>query len=507
MADNVHMPAITRFLRAAALCALGGAPLAAPAQSPAAAEVTEYVNEITRHFVLITRPEEKAAIEAGAAGPGWRRTGYVFQATAGGTLGRDGAVCRFYSPRYNSHFFTGNAAECLALRQPGSEWVFEEIAFTAQLAGPASFACGLRDVAVHRLYNNRHAQGDANHRFAWDPEVRQLMVADGWTDEGPAFCFFAPRRLPERSDALIVERIDSRPACESRVGGCVALSQLPAMTGHVERFFPIHFLTNPEFPFISDYVLGRAIGDFWASNPSAPVWRTRLEPGVSVAGIPSFVQLGGSQVGVFVNGPERGAGPYASLTPMQELPGTGERVFPWRVFGDRQLVVRAELSLGMLELLAAGSHAYAHPMIQFADAASGRSFFVTIQAVGSLAEGDFVGPDANRGWAIVSTSFRAQPLFGQRISGQYTRCVGTGKNDGCLAEARPFAFGLRRADFVQVLARARAVDPALSANPEDYFVANFAVHAETYLEARIALNVHRLALELWYAGRYDPSAR
>src|SRR6185436_16935025 len=59
--------------------------------------ITEFFNTNLRHYVLITEAAEVAAIEAGAAGPGWQKTGKTLNANSSS----DDAVglvevCRFY---------------------------------------------------------------------------------------------------------------------------------------------------------------------------------------------------------------------------------------------------------------------------------------------------------------------------------------------------------------------------------------------------------------------------
>ena len=76
------------------------------------ATVVEYFNEGTGHYFLTADNSEMLSIRNGAAGPGWRATGYQFQAydvslPLGGV-----PVCRFYAPSPNSHFFTASAEEC-----------------------------------------------------------------------------------------------------------------------------------------------------------------------------------------------------------------------------------------------------------------------------------------------------------------------------------------------------------------------------------------------------------
>src|SRR5215212_9957888 len=58
--------------------------------------ITEFFNSTLRHYVLITSTAEVAAIEAGAAGPGWQKTGRTLYAhTEPGDAPGLVPVCRF----------------------------------------------------------------------------------------------------------------------------------------------------------------------------------------------------------------------------------------------------------------------------------------------------------------------------------------------------------------------------------------------------------------------------
>lgn len=96
-------------------------------------------------------------------------------------------VCRFYSYIVNSHFYTANEEECEMLKNDDSGWIYEGIAFQA-LVPAAGGACPPGTDPVWRLYNNRHAQQDSNHRFVPSLGIYHAMVADGWIGEGVAFC-------------------------------------------------------------------------------------------------------------------------------------------------------------------------------------------------------------------------------------------------------------------------------------------------------------------------------
>ena len=95
-------------------------------------------------------------------------------------------VCRFYSSLVNSHFYTGDEEECAILQVEDHGWEYEGIAFQALL--PANGACPAGTDPVWRLFNNRVAEMDSNHRFVASSETYRAMMADGWVGEGVAFC-------------------------------------------------------------------------------------------------------------------------------------------------------------------------------------------------------------------------------------------------------------------------------------------------------------------------------
>src|SRR6059058_993487 len=87
-------------------------------QPPSPGAVVEFFNtQVNRYFYTVSQDEAKA-IDAGAAGPGWIRTGVNFGAFASVDASRfNGAACdsaftpcvpvsRFYARTSNSHFFT-----------------------------------------------------------------------------------------------------------------------------------------------------------------------------------------------------------------------------------------------------------------------------------------------------------------------------------------------------------------------------------------------------------------
>jgi len=152
--------------------------------------VIEFHNATLNHYFITADAIEAAAIDAGAAGPGWSRTGQTFKS------GGPSRVCRFYgSPDLdaatgqrrgpNSHFYTIEAPECGAVKgDPG--WKFESYDFSGWPASSAG--CQPGTVPVKRAYNGRFAENDSNHRYATSDAVYQAMTAQGWHGEGTVFC-------------------------------------------------------------------------------------------------------------------------------------------------------------------------------------------------------------------------------------------------------------------------------------------------------------------------------
>lgn len=162
--------------------------------------VVEYYSARLDHYFVAGGMDEIDLLDKGRQGD-WKRTGLDFAAfsRAGDALPGAAPVCRFYASGPNSHFFTGNPAECAYLKaleevqrnkaaQAGEKfqgWGYEGIAFHALI--PTNGQCPSYTVPVKRFYNNRAAQNDSNHRFTSDA-AQMAAMRDGWIDEGVVFC-------------------------------------------------------------------------------------------------------------------------------------------------------------------------------------------------------------------------------------------------------------------------------------------------------------------------------
>jgi protocatechuate 3,4-dioxygenase beta subunit len=166
------------------------------------ASTVEFYNSNLDHYVMVTDPNEVAAITSGSAGPGWSRTGKVFEfeaAPAPNSL----TVHRFYgsiTPGPNSHFYTISEAEkaqllAIAAATPSTQarWNYEASGGFKAGALTAANACLVNSanytVPVYRLYNNGPAIGkDSNHRYTTSLTTATEMQVKGWVLEGVVFC-------------------------------------------------------------------------------------------------------------------------------------------------------------------------------------------------------------------------------------------------------------------------------------------------------------------------------
>jgi hypothetical protein len=163
----------------------------------------EFFNTGLQHYFVTADAVEALAVDSGAAGPGWVRTGRAFGVWTDAGAAPAGAVpvCRFYSAGSNSHFYTASAAECTQLRAlQGSQspaaavarkaftgWAYEGNAFLALV--PAAGQCGAGTEPVNRFYNAGIDTGTgSSHRFVSDSDMAAMMQSRGWIAEGVAFC-------------------------------------------------------------------------------------------------------------------------------------------------------------------------------------------------------------------------------------------------------------------------------------------------------------------------------
>jgi len=154
----------------------------------------EYYNTALDHYFFTPDAKEQAAIDAGAVGATWIRTGKSFPVIihSGCPIASEDGLHYVYrfagEPNVgpNSHFFTVSQDECAIVRDRTEwHWIFEGVSFWA--SEPVDGTCRTGMQTLYRAYNNGKG-GDPNHRYATDHAVIGTMVAQGWVEEGVAIC-------------------------------------------------------------------------------------------------------------------------------------------------------------------------------------------------------------------------------------------------------------------------------------------------------------------------------
>lgn len=491
------MTSSLRALGPALLCASGQCLAFGIGLPPPPVTVVEYRNTFTNHYFLTGFPEEMAAIDAGASGPGWLRTGRGFIAYAYGNpwCGGCQAVSRFYgTPGLgpNSHFFTASGEEAVGLEQPGSGWSLEGIAFHIPVPDAAGQCAA--GVPVYRLYNGRWMFNDSNHRYVTDAGERAAMIAAGWADEGTRFCALGVAEVPFKAFDVQIpleSRILPSAQCEDEsqgTGSCLAVNNLvppsarmgPYDVYSVDPFARLTGVYSPEV---------YAAGGGYDATPEA------VAQGV-------FVNAVASWVGIHIDTRGRDPTSYASINPLYQMrtaagPGAAdERFFPFAENspfpGEKQLSIRFGLHVRKIAVHDASSHAYGHPTLEFIDTVSGQHLYFTVLAYGIDTGGDYLAPDVGSGKVIVGTTFRASTPYGRSV-GSATLNTPPGFSG---FEVGHFDFRMDRGEFQRVIDRARTLNPALSPDPSRYIVDNFHFNNEVVGNAEIGMGIGLFSLQL-----------
>jgi hypothetical protein len=167
-------------------------------QTKALVDVVEFYNAPLNHYFVTASADEAKGIDSGAAGAGWSRTGKAWKSWA---LKEPGTapVCRFYAFTANSHFYTGDKAECKALADanPKGEralgWILEGDVYSivSPKVDMATVSCEEGYMPLYRLFNRAYeiaGKTDSNHRYTTEAAVVAEMVAKGWKDEKIVMC-------------------------------------------------------------------------------------------------------------------------------------------------------------------------------------------------------------------------------------------------------------------------------------------------------------------------------
>lgn len=473
--------------------------------------VVEFHNTYLNHYFLTIDAEEMAAIDSGAAGPGWIRTGLAFHAYRSpippGTYCAEDCgvpVSRFYgTPGLgpNSHFYTAFADEAAQLRRPGTGWTFERVEFSIPLPD-ARGRCAPGLAPVYRLYNMRWMFNDSNHRYVASAGERDRMAALGWHDEGVAFCTYAAVEVPVRSFEVAIplrEKILPSAQCEDEtrnLGPCLALNNLP-----VPRSELAYFRESPPTAFSER--TGLSVPIVYVVDASSPEAAAR---NVFVQGVALGTTT--ATLGIHIDSRDRGPNLLSSVNPLYQLrtsapPGAFDaRFFP---FGPAEGPLEIRVGYGVLvkrlEARNDRSHAYGHPTLEFMDRKSGRNLYFTAGTYGTVAPGGtFLAVDETTGKVIVGTSLEAGSPYLRNLGLAQVHLPRSFVSPSALGTGGAFEFRIDRAEFQRVVDAARTLQPDLSPDPADYLLDNFHFNNEVVGDGEIGLRLSGFRVELVRRG-------
>ena len=485
--------------------------------------VYEYVNDGNRRRIFLSEKTEIDFVENGFAGAGWHRTGLQLSMLPAdynqSYVTRLVDVCRFYSPESNSHLFTSSPAECAALKAPGSGWTYARVAFKSD--PPVGGTCpAWSPYPVYRYFNNR-AGNEADHRYSPDRTLKARLEVQGWIDEGIAFCSLGSSVGPMAAYGVATASVVDSATCRADTttspptagtsianAGCVVVSQQLPMTRDVPVqngiYRPENIATYPYCDRVGACYFGSpAFGDIFTAQTSASLADIANHSFVLTSTFQPLQRAG--TFGIYVNAVDTypvtagstSVNPtfYFSTRPPVAPAGPDPRVMPWKSpFQIDVEIVLYELQVKTL-VRRLGAHAIAHPIIELFDTKSGHNVYVTIGVVSGEPQGDFAAFDPVLGKTLVSTTFRANPAFGERVAGDTFTCNTNAFVDCAQGSNTYFRFRLRPVDVASVVATARNIDPTLSPDIADYALDNFSFNTRVFGDAEIGLRINTLRLE------------
>ncbi len=156
--------------------------------TPTPQTVVEFYSPVVNRYFITGRAAEQALLDQYPAV--FTRTGMRFETLSAPFLDDPAQpTCRFYFAPVrggsNSHFY-GTGQDCAIAN------TFRNFAYEGRDFGvlrPAGGVCAAAyPVGVTRLFNNRVATNEGNHRYVVGTRVINAMVASGWINEGVVFC-------------------------------------------------------------------------------------------------------------------------------------------------------------------------------------------------------------------------------------------------------------------------------------------------------------------------------
>lgn len=165
--------------------------------NPTIVTVAEFYNTALDAWFISGRPDEQYLLDNTS---GFRRSGATFQAKsalASDLTAAEDLVCRYYvsiaSPFTSSHFYGVKATDCMTIAgnvAAGTVTGFsnEGYDFATYRAATSTTCPGTAPMPVYRSFRSATNGKTPNHRYTTSAASRDNMAAQGWVNEGIAFC-------------------------------------------------------------------------------------------------------------------------------------------------------------------------------------------------------------------------------------------------------------------------------------------------------------------------------
>ena len=304
------------------------------------------------------------------------------------------------------------------------------------------------------------------------------------------------------SFTLIAARVVRSARCEDEItglGGCVGINQQPEMP----RIIPMNPQTPTDAATLTFVRRTGSAGDVHTAQTAASVDDIDTH---------SFAQTkpNSAEIGIYVSGldldtliPATSVNPIYQFTTTPPAAGAPDRrIMPWKDNVSRDIELSFGLLIRTMQRANERGQAQSHPVIEMIDTRSRRNFYITIGAAATTPlptspQGDFFAKDFGVGNAIVSTTFRDNPSFGIRLTGNAFSCNTLNNTSPCPATVTSFSFRLRRQDIAFVIGRARTLDPGLSADIADYAIDNFSFNNEVSVDGQLGMTLSSYTLSIF----------
>jgi hypothetical protein len=279
-----------------------------------------------------------------------------------------------------------------------------------------------------------------------------------------------------RSFSLLIEpdRIRSGAACAA------AIEAIRTCIGFINVPPPEHVIVPA--PLVPLEVFAAPFRDRTGLASLGPVYASRNPEPAS----DSFVQLADPRTfGIHLDTRSRGTAFLSNINPLfqferfEPAPGAFDaRLTPWLGPDARNVEIAFSFDLRVKRVTAApGSMAYGHPTFDLWDRKSNIHFYFIVMAFGTVPLIDNILWDDASGKVIVQTAFRQSP---------YGRNFGAGPFATPSPWVAPapegvgghYEFRFNVEEFRRILAAARTLEPALSADPADYIFDDFHFNTE-----------------------------